>query len=111
MNAAPGNHKPRAFHQLLLRQYAGLQSSDRCIDPDILFLGAKVEEEKAQDLADQVSEDGTWNLVSVKTVDQESSVARIRSRLRADAQVTPEPLSMQSCRRMFLGASGFDETQ
>src|SRR4029077_18968331 len=38
----------RAFHQLLLRQHASLQSSDRSIDPGILFLGATVKQEKDQ---------------------------------------------------------------
>jgi len=32
----------------LLRQHAGLQSGDRCIDAGILIMGATVEEEKDQ---------------------------------------------------------------
>lgn len=35
-----------AFHQLLLCQYASLQSGDRSIDSGILFLSATIEEEK-----------------------------------------------------------------
>jgi hypothetical protein len=34
--------------------------------------------------------------------------ARIRPRLRADAQVTSEPLTMQSCRQVFLNQGASD---
>src|SRR5208282_3679499 len=37
---------PRALHQLLLRQHAGLQSSNGRVDPRILLLGTTVEEDK-----------------------------------------------------------------
>src|SRR5207244_11137223 len=43
----------RALHQLLFRQNASLQSTDRSIDPGILFLGATVEEGKDQGGSDK----------------------------------------------------------